>query len=208
MIRTDFYNKYGKRLIDISVSFFLLIIFSPLFLIVSILLYFQNDGYVFFFQERPGINATPFRIIKFKSMNDKRDKNGNLLPDNIRLTRLGRVLRKLSIDELPQLVNVFVGDMSLVGPRPLLFKYLELYNEEQRKRHNVKPGITGWAQVNGRNAISWKRKFELDVFYVNNCSFRLDFQILYLTFLKVIRREGINQSESRPMMPFTGNEND
>lgn len=168
------------------------------------LLLFQNSGKAFFFQERPGRNQKAFKIIKFKTMNDKRDAFGNLLPDVQRMTAVGKWIRKLSIDELPQLVNVIKGDMSLIGPRPLLFKYLPLYSAEQNRRHEVRPGITGWAQVNGRNSISWTKKFELDVYYVNHLSFWLDFKIFWLTILKILKREGINQSEARPMQPFNG----
>jgi lipopolysaccharide/colanic/teichoic acid biosynthesis glycosyltransferase len=150
------------------------------------------------------MNQRPFHIIKFKTMNDKRDVNGNLLPDNERITFLGKWIRKLSIDELPQLINVLKGDMSMIGPRPLLFKYIPLYSEFQNRRHEVRPGITGWAQVNGRNSISWTRKFELDVEYVDNISFLLDLKIFWLTILKILKTEGVNQSESRPMMPFDG----
>jgi lipopolysaccharide/colanic/teichoic acid biosynthesis glycosyltransferase len=168
------------------------------------LLWLQNKGSAFFFQDRPGQNEKKIRIVKFKSMTDEKDKEGKLLPDNERITRLGRFVRKWSLDELPQLFNVLKGDMSLIGPRPLLFKYIPLYSEEQRQRHHVKPGITGWAQVNGRNAISWHKKFELDVYYVENLSFGLDFKIFWKTILKIIKREGINQSQERPMQPFDG----
>jgi lipopolysaccharide/colanic/teichoic acid biosynthesis glycosyltransferase len=159
---------------------------------------------VFFFQERPGMNQKPFNIIKFKSMTDEKDENGNLLPDIERITKFGAIVRKLSIDELPQLINVLKGDMSLVGPRPLLFKYIPLYSEEQLRRHEVRPGITGWAQVNGRNSISWTQKFALDVEYVDKVSFLMDCKILLLTVKKVLIREGINQSAERPMQPFNG----
>ena len=174
-------------------------------LIITILLYFQNKGTPFFFQERPGKNAKPFKIIKFKTMTDEKDENGVLLPDNKRITKLGGFIRKWSLDELPQLFNVLMGTMSLVGPRPLLFKYIPLYSEEQNRRHEVRPGITGWAQVNGRNSISWTKKFELDLYYVDYISFVLDLKILWMTFLKVIKREGITQSAERPMQPFNGN---
>ena len=177
----------------------------PLLIIVYVILYKQNNGKVFFFQERPGLDQKAFQIIKFKTMTDATDTSGKLLPDNQRITKAGKIIRKLSIDELPQLFNVLKGDMSLVGPRPLLFKYMNLYSAEQLRRHEVRPGITGWAQVNGRNAISWTRKFELDVEYVNKLSFFMDIKILWLTFIKVIKTEGVNQSDDRPMMPFDGN---
>lgn len=166
---------------------------------------YVNKGSAFFFQQRPGKNEKPIYIIKFKSMTDEKDDEGKLLPDNQRLTRVGNFIRKFSLDELPQLLNVLKGDMSLVGPRPLLFKYIPLYNEEQRKRHLVKPGITGWAQINGRNSISWQDKFKLDVYYVEHLTFMLDIKILFLTVVKVLKREGVNQSAERPMMPFNGN---
>lgn len=164
-----------------------------------------NRGSVFFTQSRPGQFEKEIKVIKFKTMNDKRDANGNLLSDKERLTTFGKFLRKYSLDELPQLINVIKGDLSLIGPRPLLFKYLPLYNERQRLRHRVKPGITGWAQVNGRNAISWQQKFEYDVYYVENISFSLDLKIFFLTIYKIIKSEGVNQSSERPMMPFEGN---
>ncbi|MCH8534627.1 MAG: sugar transferase [Flavobacteriaceae bacterium] len=198
------YNSFMKRLFDFVVSFFLLALLFPFLIVVTILLIFQNKGKPFFFQERPGKNQKPFKIIKFKTMTDEKDSLGNLLPDVERMTKLGRVIRKLSIDELPQLINVLKGDMSLVGPRPLLFKYMPLYSEEQLRRHEVRPGITGWAQVNGRNSISWTKKFELDIEYVNNVTLLFDIKILWLTVLKVLKREGVNQSVSRPMQPFNG----
>lgn len=178
---------------------------SPLIVIITILLMIVNKGSAFFFQERPGQHEKPIYIVKFKSMTDEKDANGKLLPDNQRLTKVGAFIRRFSLDEIPQLINVLKGDMSLVGPRPLLFKYLPLYSEEQRKRHLAKPGITGWAQVNGRNAISWSEKFRLDVYYQQNISFMLDVKILLLTVLKVLKSEGVNQSADRPMMPFNGN---
>jgi lipopolysaccharide/colanic/teichoic acid biosynthesis glycosyltransferase len=198
------YRKYFKRPLDFLIALFILVLTSPLIILTTILLFIQNSGKPFFFQERPGMNQRPFHIIKFKTMNDKRDVNGNLLPDNERITFLGKWIRKLSIDELPQLINVLKGDMSMIGPRPLLFKYIPLYSEFQNRRHEVRPGITGWAQVNGRNSISWTRKFELDVEYVDNISFLLDLKIFWLTILKILKTEGVNQSESRPMMPFDG----
>lgn len=198
------YQKYLKRIIDIFGALTALILFSPIFIIVAIMLFIQNKGSIFFYQKRPGIYQKPFYIIKFKTMTDETDLNGNLLPDVNRITFLGNFIRKLSLDELPQFINVLVGDMSIVGPRPLLFKYIPLYTREQLRRYEVKPGITGWAQVNGRNAISWTRKFELDIEYVDNVSFLFDMKILFLTVKKVLLREGINQSEERPMHPFNG----
>jgi len=196
---------YFKRIIDVIASAVLLLILSPVLLAVVFVLYRQNNGKPFFLQERPGLHEKPFRLVKFKSMTDTRDKKGDLLPDNQRITPAGAFIRKTSIDELPQLLNVLKGEMSLVGPRPLLFKYIPLYSAEQRRRHEVKPGITGWAQVNGRNSISWSRKFALDVYYVDHHSLWLDIQILWMTLLKVLKREGVNQSNERPMIPFNGN---
>jgi len=198
------YKNYIKRIFDFILSFSLLILISPVIVIVGIVLSIQNHGNPFFVQERPGQHEKRFSIIKFKTMSDEKNKQGELLPDNKRLTKLGSFVRKTSLDELPQLLNVLVGDMSLVGPRPLLFKYLPLYSKEQKRRHEVKPGITGWAQVNGRNRISWTKKFEFDVYYVNNISFLLDLKIIWLTLVKVLKSEGVNQSEERPMQPFTG----
>lgn len=198
------YKNVLKRAIDFGISAVALLIGSPLLFIVYIILRYQNKGKAFFFQERPGFNQQPFKIIKFKTMTDEKDTNGVLLPDNQRITKIGGIVRKLSIDELPQLINVIKGDMSLVGPRPLLFKYIPLYSQEQLRRHEVKPGITGWAQVNGRNSISWTQKFEYDSYYVRNVSFLLDLKIVGLTVLKVIKKEGVNQSDDRPMLPFDG----
>ncbi|MBP9848357.1 MAG: sugar transferase [Flavobacterium sp.] len=198
------YKNVLKRAIDFSISAVALLIGSPLLFIVYIILRYQNKGKAFFFQERPGFNQQPFKIIKFKTMTDEKDGNGILLPDNQRITKIGGIVRKLSIDELPQLFNVIKGDMSLVGPRPLLFKYMPLYSTEQLRRHEVRPGITGWAQVNGRNSISWTQKFALDVEYVDKVSFLFDIKILLLTIKKVLIREGVNQSDDRPMQPFDG----
>ena len=198
------YNRVFKRVIDLIVAFLALLILAPLIGLVTLLLYSQNKGKPFFFQERPGQFKKPFYIIKFKTMTDEKDAEGNLLPDNLRITKFGGWVRKLSIDELPQLINVLKGEMSLVGPRPLLFKYMPLYSAEQLRRHEVRPGITGWAQVNGRNSISWTQKFALDVEYVDKVSFLMDCKILLLTVKKVLIREGINQSEERPMQPFNG----
>ena len=198
------YKGIFKRVIDLIVAFLALLILAPLIGLVTLLLYSQNKGKPFFFQERPGQFKKPFYIIKFKTMTDEKDAEGNLLPDNLRITKFGGWVRKLSIDELPQLINVLKGEMSLVGPRPLLFKYMPLYSAEQLRRHEVRPGITGWAQVNGRNSISWTQKFSLDVEYVDKVSFLMDCKILLLTVKKVLIREGINQSAERPMQPFNG----
>ncbi len=199
-----FYRNYVKRFFDFLAALTLLLLFGIPIVLVTLVLIFVNKGKPFFFQRRPGYREEEIRIIKFKSMTDARDEKGILLPDNERLTSFGRFIRKTSLDELPQLVNVLQGDMSLVGPRPLLFKYLPLYSAVHRRRHEVRPGITGWAQVNGRNSIPWPKKFDLDVYYVDHQSFALDLRILWMTFLKVIKREGVNQSDERPMQPFTG----
>jgi undecaprenyl phosphate N,N'-diacetylbacillosamine 1-phosphate transferase len=198
------YRNYLKRIIDFSGSLIGLILLSPVFFIVSILLYFSNDGKPFFFQLRPGKNGKVFKIIKFKTMNDRKDEFGNLLSDEIRLTKIGVFVRKTSLDEIPQLFNVITGDMSLIGPRPLLTNYIHLYNNFQNRRHEVKPGITGWAQVNGRNAISWDKKFELDVWYVDHISFLLDAKIIIKTIQKVIQSEGINPENAASTEPFNG----
>ncbi|WP_018675795.1 sugar transferase [Riemerella columbina] len=199
------YKNYIKRLLDFSLSLIGFVILLPIFLIVTVLLVIANEGKPFFFQLRPGKNERIFRIIKFKTMNDKKDANGNLLPDAERLTKIGRFVRKTSLDEIPQLLNVIKGDMSLVGPRPLLPEYLQLYNDFQRRRNEVKPGITGWAQVNGRNSISWEKKFEYDVWYVENISFLLDLKIIFLTILKVVKSEGINEQGQATSEEFKGN---
>lgn len=191
-------------MIDLTASILLVIALSPLFIVIYFILYFQNEGSVFFFQVRPGYKTQAFKIIKFKTMTDCKDANGILLPDVNRITKLGGFIRKMSLDELPQLINVIKGEMSLVGPRPLLFKYIPLYSADQMKRHNCRPGITGWAQVNGRNSISWTKKFAYDLWYVENISILLDIKILFMTLKKVIVREGVNNSEARPMFPFTG----
>lgn len=198
------YRNYFKRLFDFVSALLVLLLTSPIFIIALIVLFFQNSGKPFFFQERPGMNQHPFFIIKFKTMNDKTDAHGKLLPDNERITFFGKWIRRLSIDELPQLINVLKGEMSLIGPRPLLFKYIPFYSETQNRRHEVRPGITGWAQVNGRNSISWTRKFELDVEYVERVSFGLDLRIFWLTILKIVKTEGVNQTDARPMQPFDG----
>lgn len=186
------YKNYIKRLIDFFAALLGLLLLSPLFIVVMIGLYFANKGKPFFYQERPGLNEKIFKIIKFKSMNDKRDKNGNLLPDAERLTKIGAFVRKTSLDEIPQLINVLKGDMSLIGPRPLLVSYLDLYDDFEKQRHLVRPGITGWAQVNGRNSISWAEKFKLDVFYVKNVSFILDCQIILKTIKNVLSSKDIS----------------
>jgi lipopolysaccharide/colanic/teichoic acid biosynthesis glycosyltransferase len=198
------YSRFFKRFFDIIFSILILVVASPLLVISSIVLYLQNSGNVFFYQQRPGYLERPFNIMKFKTMTDERDSKGELLPDNQRITKIGGVIRKLSLDELPQLFNVIKGDMSLIGPRPLLFKYIPLYKEWQKRRHEVKPGITGWAQVNGRNSISWEKKFELDLYYVENVSLLLDLKVFLLTIIKILKREGVNQSDTRPMQPFDG----
>jgi lipopolysaccharide/colanic/teichoic acid biosynthesis glycosyltransferase len=199
------YKKGFKRVIDLVCSVVLLLVFLPVILIVSILLAIANRGQIFFLQERPGLNERIFKIFKFKTMTDKRDGNGRLLSDLDRLTTIGKIVRKLSIDELPQLINVLLGDMSLIGPRPLLVEYLSLYDECQRQRHSVRPGITGWAQVNGRNAITWQNKLKMDVWYANNLSFWLDFKILLLTFQKVVLAKDINADSQATTEKFKGN---
>lgn len=193
-----------KPLCDFFIALSLLIILSPIVLLTAILLFFANNGKVFFFQQRPGLNSKPFKIVKFKTMRDAFDKEGIPLPDELRLTKIGSIIRSASLDELLQLINVLKGDMSLVGPRPLLMQYLSRYSPEQAKRHNVKPGITGWAQVNGRNAISWEQKFKLDVEYVEKQSFVLDLKILWLTLLNVIQRKGISADGHVTMEEFKG----
>lgn len=198
------YKNYFKRLFDFLAAFFGLVLLSPIFIVVMIGLYFANQGKPFFFQARPGKDERIFNIIKFKTMNDKKDTEGNLLSDAERLTPIGAFVRKTSLDEIPQLINVLKGDMSLIGPRPLLPQYLPLYNAEQKRRHDVRPGITGWAQVNGRNAISWKRKFELDVEYVDNLSLLMDLKVFLTTFKKVFKSEGISQDGQATAEPFNG----
>lgn len=201
------YKFVLKRSLDFVIAFIALLMLSPVFIVLVILLAIANQGAgVFFLQERPGVNGSIFKVLKFKTMTDKRDSQGNLLPDNERITVVGKFVRLASLDELPQLVNVVKGDMSLVGPRPLLVKYLPLYNDFQKRRHEVRPGITGWAQVNGRNSISWDQKFALDVYYVENLSFGLDMKILLLTVKKVFVRAGVNSSDHAPMKTFTGDE--
>ncbi|KFC21239.1 sugar transferase [Epilithonimonas lactis] len=199
------YRNIFKPFFDFLSALVMIIILSPVFILLIFLLYLFNQGNVFFFQERPGKDEKVFNIIKFKTMTDQRDENGDLLPDAMRLTRLGKFVRKTSLDELPQLINVLKGEMSFIGPRPLLVNYLSLYNDEQKKRHLIKPGITGWAQVNGRNTISWEKKFEFDVWYVKHMSFYLDLKILFLTVKKVIQSEGINTVGQATTENFKGN---
>lgn len=199
------YAHFLKRLIDFTIVFVVLLIIWPILLLISIWLHFANKGAgAFFTQERPGKNGKIFKVIKYKTMTDERDVSGNLLPDADRLTPVGKFVRSTSIDELPQLINVLKGDMALIGPRPLLPQYLPLYTKGQARRHEVRPGITGWAQVNGRNAISWTKKFELDVWYVDHCSFWLDLKIIFLTIKKVFIREGISQEGQATIEPFNG----
>jgi undecaprenyl phosphate N,N'-diacetylbacillosamine 1-phosphate transferase len=199
------YKNFFKRIIDFFCSLIGLVFLIPLFILVTIGLYFANQGKPFFFQLRPGKNGRIFKIVKFKTMNDKKDEEGNLLPDAARLTKVGAFVRKTSLDEIPQLLNVIIGDMSLIGPRPLLPEYLSLYDGIQNRRHEVKPGITGWAQVNGRNAISWQKKFEYDVWYVDHISSKLDIKIFFLTLKKVFKPEGVNQEGQATMEKFKGN---
>lgn len=197
------YKRHIKRGLDFVLSLILLVVLAPVILLVALLLKCVL-GAVLFRQERPGLNERIFTLYKFKTMSDERDENGNLLPDEFRLKPFGKVIRSLSLDELPQLFNVLKGDMSLIGPRPLLVKYLPLYNEAQKHRHDVRPGITGWAQVNGRNDISWEKKFELDLFYVKNCSFALDAKIALMTMVRVFQRSGISQSGKATSDEFNG----
>lgn len=195
-----------KRVLDFVIALLTFICVSPIFLFVILLLWISNKkSGVFFFQSRPGKNEKIFKVIKFKTMTDEKNESGELLPDEKRMTKIGSIIRRTSLDELPQLLNVIRGNMSLVGPRPLLVEYLPLYNNTQKRRHAVKPGITGWAQVNGRNAISWEKKFELDVWYVDHCSITLDIKILIKTFRKIFKSEGINQVGQATMEKFKGN---
>lgn len=199
------YLSFFKYMFDFLVALIGLILFCPVFMFIAVGLYFVNQGHPFFFQLRPGYNGKIFTIIKFKTMNDKKDSEGNLLTDGDRLTKIGKFVRKTSLDEIPQLLNVLLGQMSIVGPRPFLPEYLPLYSKDQNRRHEVKPGITGWAQVNGRNGISWQQKFEFDVWYVDNISFFLDLKIVFLTLKKVILSEGINSEGQITTEAFTGN---
>ncbi len=200
------YKNYFKTLIDKILSLLGMVFLCPVFIVVTFALLIDNKGKAFFTQDRPGKNGKIFKIIKFKTMNDKKDAQGNLLSDADRLSVFGKIVRKTSLDEIPQLFNVLIGNMSLIGPRPLLPEYLPLYNSFQNKRHLVKPGITGWAQVNGRNAITWQKKFELDVWYVNHLSFWLDIKIIFLTIKKVFVSEGINAEGEATTIAFKGNE--
>lgn len=200
-----FYSKILKPFIDFLISLIALLLFLPFGIVIVLFLAIANRGEVFFTQDRPGKHGKVFKVIKFKTMNNLKDSDGKLLPDNQRITKTGKFVRSTSLDEIPQLINVLKGDMSLIGPRPLLVKYLPLYSEHQAKRHNVKPGITGWAQVNGRNAISWEQKFDYDVWYIDNLSFTLDLKIIMLTLKKVVVREGISSGTSVTTESFTGN---
>ncbi|MCF6457520.1 sugar transferase [Pseudoalteromonas sp. MMG024] len=193
-----------KRLFDIFVALTLLILLLPVLLVVALLIRINLGGPILFSQDRPGLNGKIFKMYKFRSMSNERDQHGNLLPDEVRLTKFGKALRASSLDELPELVNILKGDMSLVGPRPLLVEYLPLYNQQQARRHEVRPGITGWAQVNGRNSVSWEQKFDLDVWYVENQSILLDIKILFMTFFKVIKKDGISQAQHVTAEKFKG----
>ena len=200
------YRKYLKRWLDFVIVFCVLAVIWPILLLVTLWLHFANKGAgAFFTQERPGRNGKRFKVIKFKTMTDERDADGNLLPDAERLTPVGRFVRSTSIDELPQLINVLKGDMALIGPRPLLVQYLPLYSKEQARRHEVRPGITGWAQCHGRNSISWTEKFKLDVWYVDHCSLITDIKVIFITIKKVLLRDGISQEGQATMEPFNGN---
>jgi lipopolysaccharide/colanic/teichoic acid biosynthesis glycosyltransferase len=203
-IKKNMYLNYVKSFFDFMAAFIGLIVLSPLIIVITILLFILNNGKPFYFQNRPGYKEKIFKIIKFKTMNDKKNEAGELLPDFERTTLVGKFIRKTSIDEIPQLINVFLGHMSLVGPRPLLPEYLPLYNENQKRRHDVKPGITGWAQINGRNSILWTKKFEHDVWYVDNATILLDMKILLLTVKKVLIPQGINATEKYTMEEFNG----
>ena len=204
--KSSIYRKYLKRPMDFIFAFISLIVLSPVFLIIAILVKIKLGSPVIFKQERPGLNGKVFTLYKFRTMTDERDDRGELLPDKERLTRLGKFLRSTSLDELPELFNILKGDMSIVGPRPLLKQYIPLYNEKQRRRHEVRPGLTGLAQVNGRNLIRWEEKFEYDVKYVDNINFLIDVKIIFLTIIKVFAREGINSETSATMEPFKGNQ--
>ena len=200
------YKHFFKRFFDFWISLMALIVISPILLVVTIWLHFANKGAgAFFFQERPGKNAKIFKVIKYKTMTDERDADGNLLPDEKRLTKVGRFVRSTSIDELPQLINVLKGDMALIGPRPLLVQYLPLYSPEQARRHEVRPGISGWAQCHGRNAISWTEKFKLDVWYVDHCTLLTDIKVIFVTIKNVLMRKDINSATSATMEAFNGN---
>lgn len=199
------YRNYLKRFVDLTLSLVAFCLLLPIFIIITALLFIANQGSPFFVQQRPGKNGRIFKLVKYKTMNDRKDEAGNLLSDAERLTAMGNFIRKTSLDEIPQLINVIKGEMSLIGPRPLLVEYLPLYNDRQKRRHEVRPGITGWAQVNGRNAIGWKEKFELDVWYVDHVDFRLDCRIVFFTIMKVLKREGVSQHGHVTMTKFEGN---
>jgi len=206
MMKFFMYKHFFKRFFDFWISLIVLIVISPILLIVTIWLHFANKGAgALFFQERPGKDGKIFKVIKFKTMTDERDAEGNLLPDEVRLTKVGRFVRSTSIDELPQLINVLKGDMALIGPRPLLVQYLPLYSPEQMRRHEVRPGISGWAQCHGRNAIKWTQKFEYDVWYVDHLTMVTDMKVIVLTLLEVLQRNGINEEGSATIEPFNGN---
>lgn len=199
------YKHFFKRVLDILISGIAILLIGWFLILVAIFLHFANKGAgAFFFQERPGKDAKIFKVIKFKTMTDERDENGNLLPDEKRLTKVGKFVRSSSVDELPQLINVFKGDMSLIGPRPLLVQYLSLYSPEQARRHEVRPGISGWAQCHGRNAISWKEKFELDVWYVDHCTLWTDIRVIFITIKNVLMRKDINSATAATMEAFDG----
>ncbi len=199
------YKHFFKRLLDFCISLIALVCISPILLVVTIWLHFANKGAgAFFFQERPGKDAKIFKVVKFKTMTDERDANGNLLPDVQRLTKVGKFVRSTSIDELPQLINVLKGDMALIGPRPLLVKYLPLYSKEQMRRHEVRPGISGWAQCHGRNSISWTEKFKLDVWYADHCTLWTDLKVIWITIQKVLKRDGISEEGQATMEAFNG----
>jgi len=199
-----FYRLFFKRLIDIVFSLFIILFVFPFILVLSLILILHFKNYPFFLQKRTGLNGKVFTLYKFRTMSNKKDSSGNLYPDEFRLTKLGEMLRSLSIDEIPQLINVLKGDMSLVGPRPLLIRYMQLYNKFQLRRHEIRPGITGWSQVNGRNEIDWDTKFKMDVWYIDNLDFNLDMKILLLTIKKVLLREGIRGNSSATMKAFEG----
>ncbi len=202
----NMYKHFFKRIIDFCIALIVLSVLLIPLVIITLWLHFANKGAgAFFFQERPGKNGEIFKIVKFKTMTDERDMNGNLLPDEMRLTKVGKFVRSTSIDELPQFWNVLVGDMSLIGPRPLLVQYLPLYNKEQARRHEVRPGISGWAQCHGRNSLSWTEKFTLDVWYVDHCTLVTDIKVIFITIKKVLVREGISQEGNATMEPFNGN---